>query len=193
MQEGKNEKKSKMFVQTWTERFSALADRASVTPKVVYFNYFTRFNSQAFALKTFLLAFLFTSFAGVWRTSTENPWGISVLLPTNDTFFATRSLATDFFLFDGIFFIIYLLFFFLLLIKVGRTSCERFFFSNFMALFGRTSSCRTSHSSRFITKSAENFVRYVLSWWGERRRSKSRIFRSPKFTKSPPLFNTDGS
>lgn len=66
------------------------------------------------------------------------------------------------------FFIIYLLFFFLLLIKAGRTSCERFFSSNFMASFG-TTSCRTSHSSRFITKSAENFVRYVRSWWGKQK------------------------
>lgn len=57
-----------------------------------------------------------------------------------------------------------------------------------MASFGATS-CRTSHSSRFITKSAENFVRYVPSCWGERRTSsKRRSFRSPKFTKVAPAF-----
>lgn len=42
--------------------------------------------------------------AGVWRTSVENPWGISVLLPTNDTIFCFSLAFNRLFRFDGIFY-----------------------------------------------------------------------------------------
>lgn len=94
------------------EELLAKVDRALVTPRVVYFNYFTSLNSQAFALKTSLLVFLFTSFAGVWRTSTERTLGGFHFYCQQMIHFLllTRLQPTSSFLME--FFIIYLLFFF---------------------------------------------------------------------------------